>query len=115
MGYQDELELAVQWVRENMPTHIKTLVSHARYDLWHGPMWLDAEGELTSGYDDDAVKPFDFDAACQEIREWFDDNVSEIQIESWYNEETEESEYETIEGSAEDIRKSICGKLSEYL
>lgn len=115
MEYQEELGLAIKWAQENMPPHIKTLISHASYDLWHGPTWLDADGDLVSGYDSDAVKPFDFEAACQEIREWFDNNVSDIQIESWYDEETEEFEYETVDGSAGYICKAICGKLSEYL
>lgn len=114
--YRDELESAVTYYRESMPERIRDLIGLASYDLHHGPIWLDADGEATSGYDDDAIAHFDFSAACAEIGDWMDSNVNPLSCEVSYDEETGESEYEAIGGSERDIIAKLCGKaLADYI
>ena len=112
---REEIDSAVEYAKEIMPQEIRDLIGLASYDLWHGPIWLDSNGEACSGYDDNAVKQFDFGAACAAIGDWLDSHVSDIQIEVDWDSDTEESVYEYVTGSGDEIRTRICGKLAEYI
>lgn len=111
--YQEELESAVTYYRESMPERIRRLIGLASYDLWHGPIFYDQD---TLEEESEDATPFPFESACAEIREWLDSNVSPISVESSYDDESGESEHESVNGSERDIIRKLCGKaLSDYI
>jgi hypothetical protein len=114
MEYQEELQSCIDWYKENMPERIRALISLASYDLWHGPCFWDPE--TLEETDNESGVPFGFETACNEIRQWAENNVAPVRIEAWYCSETDHSEQEEVDGSERDILRALCGKaLAEYI
>ena len=114
MEYEESLELAIDNARANMPERISKLAALCDIDLYYGPCTYDA-ASLSLSCDDDA-KAFPFRASCDEISAWVQDNISDIQMEAYFDEETGESYYEPISGSSSDILRGLFGnELARYL
>jgi hypothetical protein len=103
---QEEIETLASWLDAIIPPEIKRAISLAQDDLYSGPVFVDENGETCEWCDKGSV-PFDFKAACREIRDWLDENILDIKIETSYDEEADKSEYESIDGTG----KAICEKL----
>jgi len=95
--------------KEIIPLEIKLAINLAKQDLYLGPVYLNASGELCDCFDDGATS-FDFRGACNAIREWLNSNVSDIKIEIFYGGEEGASEYESVDGTAEAICKELLGE-----
>jgi hypothetical protein len=113
MQIQEEISLAIEFHDSAMPENIRALRRLAETDLTDGPVYLDAEGERVSCFDEDSRR-FNFSKACRVLSRWAD-VVSDVQIEIAYCEETDESEYDAVSGSREQILKSLFGPVAEYL
>jgi hypothetical protein len=109
---QDEIDSAVDHYKRVMPERIRALAGLASYDLWHGPVFYDP---VTLEETDEEGQPFPFVSACDEIRDWLEESVSDVSIESFYDEESDTSQYETVDGSRKAIVKRLFGRLTEYL
>lgn len=105
----EAIEEMTEYHRNNMPSEIKTAISRLNADLYHGPLYFDAEGEPCSCFDDGATA-FKFSENGTKVRNWIDENVNDVQVEVGFNEETEESFYESVDGSARAIARSLLGK-----
>ncbi len=116
--YQLEIEEALadaveHYLRE-MPEEIRTLINLANSDLYGGPVYLDAEGNECSCFDDGA-KAFNFREAVAKISAYLDD-IEDIKIETDFDPDTEESFFERVDGSAQEILHTIIGReLARYL
>lgn len=108
MEIRDEIDSMVANYRHDMPENIKALVSLAKRDLQSGPVYLDSDGDAVSCFDVGA-KQFDIVTACGIISDWAD-CIADVQIETGYCEETDESQYESVDGSAERIKAELFGK-----
>ena len=105
---RDEVESAVAYYRESMPQEIKALIGLASYDLWHGPIhWNPVDLMQTDG-ESESDEPFPFETACGKIAE-YTDSIDDIRIESYYCDETGESDYESIDGTRGMIIRQLCG------
>lgn len=107
---------AIRTFYGDMPSDIKSLSDQASYDLWHGPI---CEDDNYPG----------FDAACDILRAWDDDNVTDLYVEEWsgYVSRQEPEPYEDEEGiwcepdgyyivDARMVRGILFGReLSEYI
>lgn len=114
MDIRDEIELAADNLRASMPDEIKRLARLCCSDLRGGPVYLDESGESVSCFDDGAT-PFNFSAACDAIAEWAE-SVSDIEIETAYCEETDESQFESVDGTREAILRELFGAdLAPYI
>jgi len=113
----EEIELATDHWREQMPANIAALIDQANSDLYSGPLYLDADGEECSCFDEGA-KAFDFKAAVKTIGEWCE-QIDDLSVSCFqYDDETdEETEYsENIEDSGRAIIRALLGcELSHYV
>ena len=106
---REEIESAVAYARSQLSAETRLAISRANADLYHGPLYLDPDtGEACSCFDDNCAR-FNFSAACDQIRIALDE-IDNVQIEVSYDEETNESEYESVDGSREEIVRQIVGK-----
>lgn len=106
---REEIENTVEYLRESMPPEIKTAISRLNADLYNGPLYFDADGESCSCFDEGA-KAFNFSEAGKIVRKWADDTINDIKIEVAYDEENDDSFYESVDGSAREIARAILGK-----
>ena len=111
--YQDDIDSAVDHYRETMPERIRALAGLASHDLWHGPICYDPD--TLDETDDETGTSFPFKSACDEIRGWIDETVADISVEVSYDEDTDTSQYETVDGSGDVIARRLFGRLTEYL
>lgn len=65
-----------------IPDEIRRLISQAKWDLYHGPLYLDADGDECSPFDENA-RQFDFSGACDKIRDCLNDLVVTIYTDDW--------------------------------
>ncbi|AWY09439.1 hypothetical protein vB_RpoS-V16_03 [Ruegeria phage vB_RpoS-V16] len=116
MEIQESVNEAIEFYDSSMTAQLRRLRRLRRLalsDLNNGPVYLDSDGYECSCFDTGA-KRFNFVSACKTLSD-FADEISDISIETEYCEETEESVYETIDGTREQIVKSLFGPLAEYL
>ena len=100
--YREALAEAIDYQKSILPVNVKRLIAQANFDLYYGP----------SGNDDDYPG---FSIAVRAISDWAED-VPNVSIEVNFNEETGESSYEDVPGSARDIIFAIVGReLHHYL
>ena len=116
MEIRDEIDSAIESADDKLRADgLHNLRSLVIADLRDGPIYLDDDGESVSCFDDGARR-FDFGAACQTLSDWADSNIADISMESAYDDETGESEYESIDGTREQIITAIFGAdLASYL
>ena len=105
---REEIADAAKHFESTLPESVKADIANANSDLYYGPIYHNADGERCT-FCDVGAKAFDFSAACDRIRNALED-VSDLRIEVAYDDETEESIYESLQDSAEEIRKLIVGK-----
>jgi hypothetical protein len=105
---QDDIGLAVDYGREQLTPEIRRLIDLCNLDLYTGPLYLDSEGERVS-YFDEGAKQFPFVSSCDAIREALED-IKDIEVEVSYDAETDESEFERVEGTRKEIIRGIVGK-----
>lgn len=111
---KEALADAVEHYLREMPEEIRTLISLANSDLYGGPLYLDTEGNECSCFDDGA-KAFNFREAVAKIGAYLDD-IEDIEIETDFDHDTEESFFERVDGSAQEILHTITGReLARYL
>lgn len=79
MKYESELSDYVESL--SLTPEIKTLINQANADLYHGPLYLDEDGEEASCFDEGATQ-FDFRAACAQISQALG-NVSDLWIDTF--------------------------------
>lgn len=113
MDIQEELNSQVEFWDSAMPQNLREMRANAIRDLNYGPVYLDSEGEAVSCFDAGARR-FDFAGACAALSEW-SDQIEDIQMESHYCEETDESQYESIDGSRDQIMRALFGELLPYM
>jgi len=98
-----------------VPAVLENVIQTANQDLYHGPVYFDAEGDEVSMFDG-AVRSFDFERACEIIRGWLDDLPTYYYVD-WVPELTTENpddEYPEIDHS--DIKSALVGReLSNYV
>ena len=98
---REEIDLAVDRREENMPKHVEQAKADALWSLRYGP----SGGGCV----------YSFEAALEILRDWAE-TVEDVQIEVDYDEETEESVYESIDGSREEIIRRVLGRdLAAYI
>lgn len=63
-----------------VPDPIAKLANNANTDLYHGPLYLDGEGNICSMFDqvEGGVTAFNFSEACRTISDWCGDNVADM-------------------------------------
>ena len=109
----DEIDLAVDFYRDEMMPATKDLIDKLNSDLYCGPTYYNADGQC-SCFDDGAV-PFNFSAALKELRE-YTDSIEDLSLEVYFDEETEKSKYARVDGTARAIIQELLGKeLASYL
>lgn len=113
MEIQESVNEAIEFYDSSMTAQLRRLRRLALSDLNNGPVYLDSDGYECSCFDNGA-KRFNFVSACKTLSD-FADEISDISIETEYCETTDESVYETIDGTREQIVKSLFGPLAEYL
>lgn len=92
----------------------KRLLSLCRADLNGGPIYLSPDGETCECFDIGA-RQFRFSDACATIRNALSD-VADLSVETRWDEEMNESEYETVDGTREAIIAGIVGaNLAPYV
>jgi hypothetical protein len=108
---EEELNSAIESTREAMPENIAALINKANSDLYSGPLYLDEDGEECSMWDEGA-KPFNFTKAIDTIRDWISVNVESVRIQMFDTDEDGEevSWFETIQDSAQHIRRALLGR-----
>jgi hypothetical protein len=77
-----------------IPDEITTLINQANADLYGGPLYLDADGEDCSCFDEGA-RQFNFSAACEEIETALGDVSdlwADLNAEDWNDREPEAEE-----------------------
>ena len=104
---KEEMESAVEHVRSQMSDDIKLDINRCNSDLYFGPLYLDANGDGASYFDEGATQ-FDFTAALKRVRAWAAD-IKDIRVEIAHNPDTGESLYDRLEDSAKEIVKEIIG------
>jgi hypothetical protein len=109
LEYRDAIAEQVAYLRSAMPADIAAAIRLANSDLYNGPVYLDSDGDAASCFDEGATQ-FDFCGACDRIREWLDSHCDDLQEESSFDDETGESTYERIDGSARDITRELVGR-----
>jgi hypothetical protein len=109
LEYRDAIAEQVAYLRSIMPEDVAIAMSRANFDLYAGPLYLNDEGEQCSCFDEGAT-PFDFSGACDKVRDWLDSHCEDLQEESSFDDETGESTYERIDGSARDITRELVGR-----
>jgi len=65
---------------KTVPNEIKKLISLANNDLYYGPTYLNKDNEPVSMFDEDYDHAFDFQGACEEIKECMDSLVSDFVV-----------------------------------
>lgn len=113
MEIRDEIDSAIEFCDSAMPEPLRNLRRLALSDLRNGPVYLDECGDSVSCFDEGARR-FNFSAACSDLAAWAED-IGDICVESSYCEETDESTYESIDGSRDEILKSLFGDLLAYM
>jgi hypothetical protein len=111
---RDEIDRVTELYRETMPAQIKELIGKLNHDLYSGPSYYDSDGDECSCFDEGA-EPFQFSTALAELREWLEDTIEDLQMESDYNPDTGESAYERVNGSAREITRKLLGKELEAM
>jgi hypothetical protein len=109
LEYRDAIADQAAYLRSIMPADIACAIDLANRDLYHGPLYFDSEGEQCSCFDKGAT-PFNFCGACDRIRDWLDSHCDDLQEELSFDDETGESTYERIDGSARDITRELVGR-----
>jgi hypothetical protein len=109
LEYRDAIAEQAAYLRSIMPAEMKRLINHANFDLYNGPLYLDSEGDAASCFDEGASQ-FDFCGACDRVRDWLDSHGEDLQEETSFDDETGESTYERIDGSARDIARELVGR-----
>ena len=104
----EKIELAVYFIKSEMPADVKRDIALCNSDLYFGPLYFDAEGEECSCFDKGAEQ-FNFVAALKRVRAWADD-IDDIKVETWFNTETGEGQYERVDDAARAIVREIVGK-----
>lgn len=111
---EQEIEQMAVHYEEKMTPELRLLRRRIINDLYNGPVYLNNENEECCLFDENA-KQFDFKSACNEIKDWLDENVNDIKYEYSFDDETGESEWESVEDSNEQIKKIILGVAYQYL
>ena len=111
---REELELATDFARANMPARIRSLITLARMDLNNGPLWVDETGLAEGCMGEDGHTRFSFTDACSEIATWAE-GIPDIQVNVDFDEETDDFIYETVPDTGSQITKSILGSLHPYI
>lgn len=114
MEIQEEINFAIESADSAMPENLRRLRRLALSDLDGGPVYLDADGDPVSRFDEGARR-FDFEGACNSLSDWADSHINDVSIETDYCEETDESTFETIDGSGDTIRRAVFGPLVNYI
>lgn len=116
MEIRDEIEMATDNFKANMPENIRQIANLAIRDLHSGPVYMDDSGDCVSCFDEKA-KPFSFESAVDEISKWAECINDVEMIEFSEDEDGDEIETEIqIDGSREAIIRQLFGKeLATYL
>jgi hypothetical protein len=106
---QEEIDSRIEYYELNIPYEIHELINKSIHDLNVGPTYYNKNGDECTCHDEGAIL-FNFNSACEKIREYMDLHVFNVVM--YYGEEYEE----TIDGSDCEIVKGIVGKeLFKYL
>lgn len=106
---KEAIEEQIDFTNEKMPETIKKAILNLNSDLKHGPLYFDDGGESCSCFDEGA-KAFNFGNAVDIVKEYIDENINDIEMESSFDPKTEESIFESIDGTRKQILKGILGK-----
>lgn len=91
----EEINYAVSYWLEQMPEEVRKMISTARWDILHGPN----QNPDWPGWE----------IARMVIGEFFD-QISDIWVETGdYDEDIDGYETEPVDGSAEQIKRRLCG------
>lgn len=86
-----------------VPAALRRVAGAANYSLYHGPLYLDADGEDCCCFDDGA-RPFDFPRAVAILSDWADRCVpGDLLYESWSGCVVRESDVEWQGDESEDV------------
>jgi hypothetical protein len=111
---REEIDSAVSHYRETLPSNVKQAIQLCTSHLYHGPLYFDSEGNECSCFDIGA-KQFNWNPSLALISEWAE-SISDLSVETSFDFETEESEYESVDGTRAEILRAIVGKeLTKYL
>ena len=111
---REEIDSAVSHFRETLPANVKEAIARCTSHLYHGPLYFDRDGNECACFDDGA-KQFNWSPSLDLISEW-SETVDDLKVESFFNPDTEESEYETVDGTRAEILRAIVGKeLTKYI
>ncbi len=79
-----EKEIEVEIGNAYLTPVLCSLINMANTDLYHGPLYLNAEGDTVSMFDDDYTHAFDFSRACTIIRDALDRRLPDsLYYETW--------------------------------
>lgn len=111
---RDTIDDAAEHIRDTMPAEVRRTLALVLADLHDGPVYLDSDGDRCC-HADTGARQFDMAAACDALADWADDAVSDVSVEVAFDDDTGESVFERVDGSAEIIRRAIFGDAAEYI
>jgi hypothetical protein len=106
LDYDEELKWAVSAAREAMSDEIRRLINTLNYDLYFGP--------YDKGYQDGDEEYFypGFVKGADIVRDWLEDNVSDVKLTTVEVDEETDEEFEVDAGEIDsrDICREILGR-----
>ncbi len=111
---RDEIDSAKEFYAKEMPANVRKAINLCSSHLWSGPLYFDADGEQCGCFDEGA-RQFDWNPSLDLIREWAD-GIPDVEAEESFNEDTGQSTYCLVEGSREEILRTLVGReLMRYV
>lgn len=86
--FDASVEQYADTLKAKLPPEVRELIGLANTELYHGPIYLDGDGEECSCFEADA-KQFKFSAALDTIKDALD-NLPELRQPMYYDAETDE-------------------------
>jgi len=98
-----------------VPAVLESVIETANTDLYHGPVYFDADGNHVEMFDG-AVRQFDFQRATEIIGNWLNDLPTYYYVDWWPGIQTDNPDDEYPEIDSDTIAAALVGReLSTYL